>query len=71
MKIDGQEVHASLTLTKVMKAAKKAMTSTANPAYCIACGKACSDDPDAAKDTCKKCGKPAVYGIDNLVMYFC
>ena len=37
--------------------------------FCIACGsKADRIEPDARKYTCEACGKPRVYGAEELVI---
>lgn len=37
--------------------------------FCLACGeKACGVEPDACKYECPSCGKPKVYGADELML---
>jgi hypothetical protein len=38
--------------------------------FCVECGEeAYNVEPDARKFTCESCGKPAVYGAEELLMY--
>ncbi len=39
--------------------------------FCVACGEQADDnvEPDARDYTCSSCGKPAVYGAEELVFY--
>lgn len=37
--------------------------------FCLACGEeASSVEPDARKYTCESCGKPKVYGLEELLL---
>lgn len=49
---------------------KQLMAASAlSKGYCLACGKPNSCvEPDARKYICQKCGKPKVYGSEELVL---
>jgi DNA-directed RNA polymerase subunit RPC12/RpoP len=69
MRIDGREVHASITEDRVMAAADDQMFGLENPGFCVACGaEAEGCEPDARKYRCESCGERAVYGAQELVL---
>ena len=69
MKIDGREVHASVTAERIADACEREMTSLDNPGICIACGEGADGrEPDARKYICECCDLPAVYGAAELAM---
>lgn len=69
MKIDGRQVHASVTLERIAKACEREMCTLDNPGICIACGEdADGCEPDARKYECEACGERAVYGAAELAM---
>jgi hypothetical protein len=71
MKIDGINVHPSITPERVMDAVERRMTSLDNPGFCILCGcEADGCEPDARKYECESCGANCVYGADELLIYF-
>jgi hypothetical protein len=40
-----------------------------NMGFCLACGaEASCVEPDARKYTCESCGKPKVYGLEELLL---
>ena len=66
------ELHPSLTPDKIYRAAKRAMMTDGGIGYCTACGRKAKGfvEPDAEGYTCgfKSCGKPAVYGAEQLLL---
>ena len=71
MKIDGREVHSSVTAARVVEAVEREMTSLDNPGFCIACGEDAEGcEPDARRYECECCGERAVYGAEELLLYF-
>jgi hypothetical protein len=69
MKIDGTQVHASVTAERVVEACEREMTSLDNPGICIACGQdADGCEPDARKYQCESCVERAIYGAQDLAM---
>lgn len=69
MKIDGIEVHESVTAERVAAAAEAEMTTLDNPGICIACGAEQEGvEPDAEKYRCAACGRMTVYGAENLLI---
>ena len=67
-------MHKSITTKKVIAAAKKSMFGGGGSedfiGFCIACGKRHTGvEGDARGYTCEKCGKPKVYGAEELLMY--
>lgn len=62
-------MHASITTARIVRAVKK----DDGTGICIACGKTQTGrfvEPDAERYTCKfpKCGQPAVYGAEQLLL---
>jgi len=69
MKVDGREVHSSVTHMRVLDAVERAMTTTDNPGFCLACGAdADGCEPDARGLECEVCGESAVYGAEELLL---
>jgi hypothetical protein len=63
------KIHDSITVERVNEAVKRAMSSLDNPGFCTACGEEAEDvTPDARRDECESCGKPAVYGAEELLI---
>jgi len=53
-----------------MEAVEESMESCSNPGFCVACGEdADGCEPDARKYECECCGKKAVYGAEELLLY--
>lgn len=72
MKIDGITVHQKVTADAVVEACERAMNSLADPGFCVACGaEAKNVEPDARLYKCRACGEYAVYGAQELLLYFC
>ena len=64
------KIHPSITIDRVMAAVESEMTSLENPGFCTACGEGASGcEPDARKYLCEACGKRAVYGATELLLY--
>lgn len=62
-------IHNSLTLDRVMDAAKEQMFGMGNPGFCHACGEdADGCEPDARKYECDCCGEMAVYGAEETLL---
>jgi len=59
------ETHMKITLQQVMDA----IDSGDSMGFCLACGEeAYGVEPDARKYTCESCGKPKVYGAEEILM---
>lgn len=69
MKIDGFEVHPTVTAARVSGGMMRRITTLDNPGYCLSCGiEQDGCEPDARGYECEACGEPAVYGADELFM---
>jgi hypothetical protein len=69
VRIDGREVHPSITAERVMEACDREMTTLDNPGFCIACGEdADGCEPDARKYKCEFCDERTVYGAAELAI---
>lgn len=71
MRIKGKTVHPLVTVEVVMDAAERRINSLDNPGFCISCGvenEGC--EPDAREYECQACGETAVYGAEELLLYF-
>ena len=56
---------AKLTIDQIMEAVQ----SGDDMGFCVACGaEAYGVEPDARKYECEECGKPKVYGAEELLM---
>lgn len=63
------KIHESITLERVMEAAKREMFGTDNPGFCVVCGEEQEGcEPDARRYPCETCGKRAVYGAQELLL---
>jgi len=64
--------HPSLTLKRVVAAVRYGMRNDTFPGFCIACGRKAKQpcEPDASEYPCgyKACGKPAVYGAEEVLL---
>jgi len=63
------KLHKSVTVDRVLEAAKRGMTTLDNPGLCVACGheqEGC--EPDARRYECEACGERQVYGAEELVL---
>jgi hypothetical protein len=69
MKIDGINVHNSITADRIMEACERHMTSLDDPGFCLACGNEQGGcEPDAEQYQCEACGSPQVYGAEELLI---
>jgi hypothetical protein len=69
MRIDGREVHASVTAERVIEASERRANSLDNPGICIACGAEQDGcEPDAQRYQCEACEEDAVYGAEELLL---
>lgn len=41
---------------------------SAGGGFCLACGNEQTAEPDARKHQCEACGRPKVYGLEELLM---
>jgi predicted RNA-binding Zn-ribbon protein involved in translation (DUF1610 family) len=56
---------AKVTLDQVMEAIER----DEQIGFCLACGAEASPvEPDARRYTCESCGKPKVYGAEEILM---
>jgi hypothetical protein len=63
------KIHKSITLERLMQACERQRMTLDDPGLCIACGNEQGNtEPDARKYTCEACGKPAVYGAEELLL---
>ena len=54
----------SISLDSIMEACEEG-----NAGFCLACGaRADGVEPDARRYTCEECGKPEVYGAEELLI---
>ena len=64
------KLHKSITVERVAALAEESLFGTANPGICVACGadrEGC--EPDARNYECYECGKRAVFGAEELLLY--
>lgn len=68
MKIDGINVHASVTIDRVMETIHSA--GLGSPGFCIMCGTEVEGvEPDARKYKCERCEADCVYGAEEIAMH--
>lgn len=66
------KLHPALTEEVILEAVTRYHQSLDNPGFCIFCGEeADSVEPDARAYKCECCGKPGVYGAEELLLRFC
>lgn len=62
-------MHKSITLNRITAAVERAAHSLDNPGFCASCGVAVEGiEPDAEHYECEECGKPQVYGAEQLLI---
>lgn len=70
MNIGGVRVHSSVTVDRVTAAAMRQIRDLDSPGICVSCGEEQDGcEPDAREYECESCGKSAVYGASELLMY--
>lgn len=63
------KIHRSVTAARVSRAVERGMRSLDDPGFCLACGKSAHGvEPDAQRYRCESCGRPAVYGAEEVLM---
>ncbi len=64
------KMHKSITIERVVMAAcSQGERELENPGFCVACGAdADGCEPDARGYECEECGKPSVYGAEELLI---
>ena len=51
------------------KSLERIVNGSNTEGYCLACGRSAGGvEPDARKYTCESCGKPNVYGAEELLL---
>ena len=69
--VDGHPWHESVTIERVTDAVHRRLYTLDNPGFCLSCGEdADGCEPDARGYCCEFCNEDAVYGADELLMYF-
>jgi hypothetical protein len=69
MIVDGITAHPTVTADRIVAAVEAATGSLENPGICISCGADAEGvEPDARKYECEACGKPGVYGAEELLL---
>ena len=63
--IDGQMLHRSITMSRVLRLVQ----ADDYDGLCIACGESASNvEPDARHYPCPACGRREVYGAEEILM---
>ncbi len=63
------KMHASITPERLIEAVERRNTSLDNPGICTICGADVEGvEPDARNYVCEHCGRPGVYGADELLI---
>lgn len=63
------KIHKSVTVERVTDAVEQAMRDCENPGFCLVCGAdADGCEPDARGYVCEECGRPAVYGAEEVLL---
>jgi hypothetical protein len=58
-------------VTRALQLAEQAQVSLDSPGLCLACGAQASGiEPDARECDCERCGEPAVFGAEQIVLEF-
>jgi hypothetical protein len=68
-RINGVEVHKSITEERILEAVERHNMSLDNPGLCIHCGAENEGhEPDARRHKCEACGGNFVYGAEELML---
>ena len=63
------KMHQDVTLDRVTEAVERASITLDNPGFCVRCGaEAEGVEPDARQYECGSCGRPGVYGAEELLL---
>ncbi len=63
------KIHPSVTVYRIIMSVDRRNRSLENPGICIICGEDQDDcEPDARRYECESCGKPGVYGDEELLL---
>ena len=63
------KLHESITQDRIADLIDRAQSTLDSPGLCVACGADTNAvEPDAAKYICDCCGRPAVYGVELIVV---
>lgn len=66
-------LHPSLTVARILRAAKSNMVRDTFIGFCVACGRKAKQpcEPDAREYPCQfaSCGQHAVYGAEELMFH--
>lgn len=61
--------HPTITIERVIEAAKRQQVTLDDPGFCLACGEETTGvEPDARKHECDHCGAHQVYGAAEIVL---
>lgn len=64
------KIHPDVTIDAVLEAVEDSMFGLGNGGFCVACGAVADGvEPDARRYTCDDCGKPSVYGAEELLIH--
>lgn len=67
--LGGQPIHADVTIDRAIGLAMENETYCGNDGLCVACGSEVGGcDPDTRQGLCDCCGRPAVYGAEELCL---
>ena len=71
-KSEENPLHHSITANSVDKAVRSSIFCYGMPGFCIACGSEVEGvEPDARNYECRRCGRLAVYGAEEILLSFC
>ena len=63
------KLQAIITQDRIADIIDRAETTLESPGLCVACGADAENvEPDATKTICNCCGRPAVYGVELIVV---
>ena len=64
------KMHKSITFERVEAGVRESMFGTEDNGVCVACGEdAYGVEPDAEQYECESCGRRAVYGWEQVLLY--